>query len=80
MNKGPPHNMTDAIITGANQYISSTFAELHVLNVPLEWTVSENVLLLLEAYLGKTSPKNSPISLNSLFPEDSTDSDEDLAE
>jgi len=37
---------------------------------------------LLGTYLGKTAPDNPPVSLNSLFPEDSvsTDSDEDLAE
>ena len=37
---------------------------------------------LLGTYLGKTAPENTPVSLNSLFPEDSvsTDSDEDLAE
>jgi len=37
---------------------------------------------LLGTYLGKTAPENPPVSLNSLFPEDSvsTDSDEDLAE
>jgi len=36
----------------------------------------------LGTYLGKTAPENPPVSLNSLFPEDSvsTDSDEDLAE
>ena len=34
------------------------------------------------SYLGKNAPENPPVSLNSLFPEDSvsTDSDEDLAE
>jgi hypothetical protein len=31
-------------------------------------------------YWGKYAPANPPISLDSLFPEDSTDSDEDLAE
>ena len=33
-------------------------------------------------YLGKTAPENPPVSLNSLFPEDSvsTDSDEELNE
>jgi len=37
---------------------------------------------LLGTYLGKSAPENTPVSLNSLFPEDSvsTDSDEDLAE
>ena len=37
---------------------------------------------LLGTYLGKTAPENPPVSLNSLFPEDSvsTDSDEDLVE
>ena len=37
---------------------------------------------MLGTYLGKTAPDNPPVSLNSLFPEDSvsTDSDEDLAE
>ena len=37
---------------------------------------------LLGTYLGKTTSENPPVSLNSLFPEDSvsTDSDEDLAE
>jgi len=36
---------------------------------------------LLGTYIGKTAPENPPISLNSLFPEDSvsTDSDEDVA-
>jgi hypothetical protein len=36
--------------------------------------------MLLGTYLDKTAPENPPIPLNSLFPEDSTDSDEDLAE
>jgi hypothetical protein len=37
---------------------------------------------LLGTYLGKTAPENPPVSLNSLFPEDSvsTDSDEELNE
>jgi hypothetical protein len=35
---------------------------------------------VLGTYLGKTTPENPPIPLNSLFPEDSTDSDEYLAE
>jgi len=37
---------------------------------------------VLGTYLGTTAPENPPVSLNSLFPEDSvsTDSDEDLAE
>ena len=37
---------------------------------------------MLGTYLGKTAPEHPPVSLNSLFPEDSvsTDSDEDLAE
>ena len=37
---------------------------------------------MLGTYLGKTAPENPPVSLNSLFPEDSvsTDTDEDLAE
>jgi len=36
----------------------------------------------LGTYLGKTAPENPPVSLNSLFPEDSvsTDSDEELNE
>ena len=42
----------------------------------------KNMLTVLGTYLGKTAPENPPVSLNSLFPEDSvsTDSDEDLAE
>jgi len=37
---------------------------------------------LLGTYLGKTAPENPPVSLNSLFLEDSvsTDPDDDLAE
>jgi hypothetical protein len=35
---------------------------------------------VLGTYLGKTAPENPPVPLNSLFPEGSTDSNEDLAE
>jgi hypothetical protein len=34
----------------------------------------------LGTYLGKTAPENPTIPLSSLFPEDSTDSDEELVE